>query len=69
MIQMILTWLGVEREPAQPLDPVDLFLAGHSIPAISAAAGQDIIREQQRIEGLIRNYVLELEREIAELTQ
>lgn len=63
----LLTWLGVvDQRPAQ-LDTVDLFLAGHSIPALSAAAGQNIIAEQRKIEQQIRAYVLQLEAEIAEL--
>jgi hypothetical protein len=66
MIQSLLTWLGAPAQPAPP-DPVDLFLAGHSIPSISAAAGRDIIAEQRRIEGQIRAYVLDLEAQIAEL--
>ena len=40
MIQNILAMLGVAQQPAQ-LDPIDLFLAGHSIPAISASAGME----------------------------
>jgi hypothetical protein len=66
MIENILHWLGVPT-PIQQLNELDLFLAGHSIPAISAAAGHDIIREQRRIEQLIRDYVLDLERQIADL--
>jgi hypothetical protein len=63
MIDRILRWLGV-AEQLTHLNPIDLFLAGHSIPAISASAGQDIIIEQRRIEQQIRSYILELEREI-----
>lgn len=63
----LLTWLGlVDQRPGQ-LDTIDLFLAGHSIPALSAAAGQDMIAEQRRIEQRIRAYVLQLEQQIAEL--
>jgi hypothetical protein len=68
MIQSLLQWLGAPALPAQ-LDPIDLFLAGHSIPAISAAAGQNTIVEQRRIEDRIRAYVLQLEAEIEALRQ
>ena len=66
MIQNILAMLGVAQQPAQ-LDPIDLFMQGYSIPAISASAGQSMIQEQRRIEQLIRNYVLQLESENADL--
>jgi hypothetical protein len=66
MLQTIMQWLGVVERPAQ-LGQVDLFLAGHSIPAISASAGQDMIAEQRRIEAKIRAYIIQLETEISEL--
>ena len=59
--------LGWASEPAQPLSSVDLFLAGHSINAISAPAGQGIIQRQREIEQELRSYIYQLECENASL--
>ena len=59
--------LGWADQPAQPLSSIDLFLAGHSIPALSAAAGQDMIERQRQIEAEIRDFIRELQYQIAEL--
>ena len=66
MIQNILAMLGVAQQPAQ-LDPIDLFMQGYSIPAISASAGRRSYPGQRQIESEIRAYVLELEQQIADL--
>jgi hypothetical protein len=59
-------WLGGSAA-AQPISSIDLFLAGHSIPKISAAAGADMIAEQRRIEAELRTYILELEQQVSQL--
>lgn len=51
---------------------LDWFLAGHTIPRISAAmrpgvGGPDLLNEQRRIEATIRTYALQLEAQNAEL--
>lgn len=67
MIQSLLTWLGlVDERPAQ-LDTIDLFLSGHSIPAVAASQGGDMIHAQRAVEQQIRSYILGLEQQISEL--
>jgi hypothetical protein len=62
----ILQWLHLRDRDAAP-DSIDRFVNGESIPAISADAGADILREQQRIERAIRDHILNLYDEIASM--
>jgi len=67
MIAIIKQWLGLDE--GAPMDDMSAFLAGYSIPQISAGAGQDIIRRQREIEVTIRQHILELEQYILALEQ
>ena len=77
MMQMIATLIAMVRATlAQRVrrtdERLDWFLAGHTIPRISAAmqpgvGGPELLQEQRRIETTIRTYTLQLEAQNAEL--
>lgn len=76
MMTLLRNWLGFgqRQHSAGASSTIDMFLSGASIPAVSAAyapgvGGPDLLLAQRAIEQQLRQFIFQLEDEIAEMKE